>query len=373
MATASVTETAHRIPPVPSATAAMIDAARERVNRSDIVLSVAAPDQYDRVEQLSRAASREEMLSPLTAELIAWFVDRNPCGRGFVVTASDAVTDRVVGYFLFHPWELRRRAPDPTRLRTFLFVRLYVDPAYRRRKVFAAMTDFGLDLVAQLGVGIAYTVPNQRSAPGFLKFGMQQAGQLPFWVRPNLPGWGWVGGFRNRTGDMAVERRAAFDDTWQPDAERDLPESTGLWSPRPIDMLNWRYPERPEGDYEIRYVRRREGVVGYLVTRRMRIKGLRTLVVCDGWMDGFDAAAFRAAIEDALRSGPRVDLAVAFGGGGAPGYRRALRRSGFVVCPPRLQPQPVAVIGCGVGGARQRVAVPPVAEWHLTPFDWDVF
>jgi hypothetical protein len=33
----------------------------------------------------------------------------------------------------------------------------------------------------------------------------------------------------------------------------------------------------------------------------------------------------------------------------------------------------VAVIGCGVGGARQRVAVPLVAEWHLTPFDWDVF
>jgi GNAT superfamily N-acetyltransferase len=357
--------------PVQPVTSAMVDAARDRVARHDIWLSVAMPDQYHAVEALSRSAAPDEMHSPLTADLIAWFVDRNPCGHGFIVTAS--CSGSLVGYFLFYPWLLTDARDGTDRVGSFLFVRLYVAPAFRRRKIFAAMTAFGLDLVAQLGIGLAYTVPNQRSAPGFLKFGLQQPGLLPFWVRPVIPGWSRFRLGDRSASDVSVEVSGDFPDTWHPDATADLPGSTVLWSPRHAPILRWRYVERPEGGYEIRHVRRRGEVCGYLVTKRMRIKGLRTLVVCDAWFDGFDATAFRSALRDALRSGSRVDLAIAFGGEAAPGYRLALRKSGFFICPQRLQPQPVSIIACGVGEDPRRVKVPPTAHWHLTPLDWDVF
>jgi hypothetical protein len=113
--------------------------------------------------------------------------------------------------------------------------------------------------------------------------------------------------------------------------------------------------------------------VAVVVTRRMTIKGLRTLAVCDAWFGSSGPAALRLAVDDALQAGDRVRLAIAFGGSASPAYRQALRGSGFVVCPPALQPQPVAIIGGGVGGPESRVEMPGVDAWHLTPYDWDVF
>lgn len=358
---------------VAAPTETMVRQAAARLGRQDIIVTIARPDEYAHVEALSRAADPAEMKTVLTADVIAWFVDQNPCGRGFVVVAREPSTLAVIGYFLFYPWLLqRRRERQPDLLPTFLYVHLYVAPASRRRRVFAAMTSFGLDLAAQLGVGLAYTVPNPRSAPGFLKFGMTQAGLLPFWVRPTLPWWGWVAAAGHRTEGLTVLRGTGFD-VDLPAIDLMLPETATVWSPRTAEHLTWRFLRRPDCEYEIRFVHRDRLAVGCVVTRRMRIKRFRTLVVCDAWFSGASPDPFRVAIEDALRSGERVDLAIAFGGNTSAPYRRALRRAGFMVCPAFLQPQPVAVIGGGVGGPGQCVELPGLSSWHMTPYDWDVF
>jgi len=361
-------------PVVPAVTETMIRSAAARLGRDDIVVTIARPDEYVQIEALSRAADSSEMVTPLTADMVAWFVDENPCGRGFMVVARDPSTRAVIGYFLFYPWLLARRTgglPEP--LPSFLYVHLYVAPPYRRRRVFAAMTSFGLDLVDQLGVGLAYTVPNPRSTPGFLKFGMTQAGRLPFWIRPAIPGWGLVAAIANRAPGLTVSHRQGIAGAELPDIDAMLPESTMVWSPRTVEHLAWRYDRHPDCAYEIRVVQRGERPIGCVITRRMRIKRFRTLVVCDAWFSESGSSVLRLAVEDALRSGDRVDLAIAFGGDASPLYREALRRTGFLVCPAFLQPQPVAVIGGGVGGPGQRVELPGVSTWHIVPSDWDVF
>jgi predicted N-acetyltransferase YhbS len=358
---------------VPAVSPTMIQAAAARLGRPDIVVTVARPDEYAQIEALSRAADPSEVMTPLTADLIAWFVDDNPCGRGFMVVARDASTLALVGHFLFYPWLLERRTGGPPEpLPSFLYVHLYVAPAYRRRRVFAAMTSFGLDLVGQLGVRLAYTVPNPRSTPGFLKFGMTQAGLLPFWIRPAIPGWGLVAAIGNRTPGLMVSRSPGFPSEL-PAIGSMLPASATVWSPRAVEHLTWRWVRRPDGEYEIRLVRRGDRVVGCVVTRRMRIKRFRTLVVCDAWFGESGSAALRLALEDALRSGEHVDLAIAFGGNASEPYRRALRAAGFMTCPSFLQPQPVAIIGGGVGDPGRRVDLPAASTWHMTPYDWDVF
>ncbi len=348
-----------------------------RVHRDDVDLAIAAPADYAAIEAASRGADEGDVLTPLTAELLRWFVDQNPCGQGFVVVARDPDSDEIVGHFVFHPWALNLRDGDGSVREepVFIHVRLWVHARLRRRGVFLSMTEFGIELLRRLGFGLAYTVPmNERSAPGFLKFGEQRAGYIPFWVRPSLPGWSLLAA-KPRPRGVEVERCddfSGFDERFGDRPDRTMPEAATAWSPRRASMLSWRYTERPDFDYEIRYLQRDGSAVGYLVTRRMRIKGLRTLVVCDFWTEPSEVGALRVGIDDALRSGDRRHLVVGFGGNVAGTIRPAYRAAGLVRLPGRLQP-PVSIVGGGIGEDDRLIRLPSIDGWYITPYDWDVF
>ncbi len=353
---------------------ALVRAVAAAVHREDVELTIAEPADYAAVEAASRGADPGDVLTPLTADLIRWFVDDNPCGQGFVVVAREADSRDIVGHFVFHPWALKLRRPDGgcEEAPVYIHVRLWVSSRLRRRGVFLSMTAFGVELLRRMGVGLAYTVPmNERSAPGFLKFGEQRAGYLPFWVRPVVPGWSSLAGGRRPRG-LEVEVRDTFDQLFDKVANASMPEAVVAWSPRRAAMLNWRYPQRPDFDYEIRYLHREGRAIGYVVTRRMHIKGLRALVVCDFWTEASDAAALRVGIDDALRSGDRVSIVVSFGGNVAGTVQTAFRRAGLARCPRALQP-PVSIVGGGIGEGEQRIDLPSIDGWYATPYDWDVF
>lgn len=348
------------------------DAARS-VGRDDLLLDVAAPEAYADVEALSRSAPAGEVQSPLTVPLIEWFVDRNPFGQGFVVVARDPETGAMVGHFVFYPWPLATRAgpgAEAEALPAFLFVRLYVAPAFRRRGVFAAMTRYGLEIVARLGVGLAYTAPNPKSSAGFVKFGMVRRGPLPVWLRPATALWDWTGGPGPARVD--VTRLARFESEFAVPVGDALPPATTVWTPRDAARLNWRYAERPDADYDIRALRQDGRFAGYLVTRVMSIGGRSVLVVCDAWTAPGRAGTIRAGLRAALAGAGAPRLALAIGGGASPELARAYRRAGFVRCPTALLPQPVVLFGTPVGHTHP-AAVPELGSWHVTPVDWDVF
>jgi len=346
----------------------------DTVRREDVELTIARPADYAAVEAASRGAEPGDVLTPLTAELMTWFVDRNPCGQGFVVIARDPSSQEIVGHFVFHPWALKQRSEPGGVSETpvFIHVRLWVSSRLRRRGVFLSMTEFGVELLRRMGIGLAYTVPmNERSAPGFLKFGEQRAGYLPLWVRLAAPGWAsLVGGPRARGID--VEQREAFDGQFDEAADASMPESVATWAPRRAEMLNWRYTDRPDFDYEIRYLHRAGQAVGYVVARRMRIKGRRALVLCDSWTLPSETTALRAGIDDALRAGERVEAVVTFGGNVPNTSQRAFRRAGLFRCPRAVQP-PVSIVGGGIGDGPQRIELPAIDGWYVAPYDWDVF
>lgn len=359
---------------VPPIDPEMVREVEAQIQRDDVELTVALPQDYTAIEAASRGADAGDVLTPLTAELVTWFVDRNPCGRGFVVIARDPDSRSIVGHFVFHPWALKLRSSTGgiEERQVSIHVRLWVSSRLRRRGVFLSMTEFGIELLNRMGVGLAYTVPmNERSAPGFLKFGEQRAGYLSLWVRPVVPGWSRVAGGRRDRG-LEVERRDAFDHRFDDAPDASMPEAVSAWSPRRAALLNWRYTERPDFDYEIRYLHRDGIAIGYLVTRRMRIKGLRALVVCDFWAQPSHAAALHLGIDDALRSGDRASIVVAFGGNVAGTVQSAFRRAALARCPRPLQP-PVSIVGGGIGDEGQRIELPAIDGWYVTPYDWDVF
>jgi len=349
------------------------EAARAVPSSDDIRFDLAGPDEYDQVEALSRSAPAGDVVTPLTARLITWFVDRNPAGRGFVVIARDRGRGAIVGHFVFYPWRLALRpspGATPESVTAYLFVRLYVDPAWRRRGVFSAMTIFGLTVAEWLGARIAYTAPNPRSAGGFVKLGMSARGPLPFWARPATRLWDWVGGAGH--GRVDVRRVRRFDEAMAvPDAST-LPSTTLAWGRRDVATLNWRYTDRPDAAYAIRDISSAGVSIGYLVTRRMTIGGRQVLAVCDAWTRPDHVAGLRHGLRDALLDERGVRLAIAIGGTAAPTLATAYRRAGFIRCPTALLPQPVAIYGVTVGTTAP-LALPESGAWHLTPYDWDVF
>lgn len=359
---------------IPAIDAELVREVETRIHRDDVELTIARPQDYAAIEAASRGAEAGDVLTPLTAELVTWFIDRNPCGQGFVVIARDPESRDIVGHFIFHPWALKLRssAGGVDERQVSIHVRLWVSSRLRRRGVFLSMTEFGIELLRRMGVGLAYTVPmNERSAPGFLKFGEQRSGYLSLWVRPVVPGWSLVAGGRPVRG-LEVERLDAFDLRFDDAPDASMPDAVSAWSARRAALLNWRYTERPDFDYEIRYLHRDGRAVGYLVTRRMRIKGLRALVVCDFWAEPSNEAALRLGIDDALGSGDRASIVVAFGGNVAGTVQQAFRRAGLARFPRALQP-PVSMVGGGIGEGEQRIELPPIDGWYVTPYDWDVF
>jgi len=341
-------------------------------------LTIATEKDYDAVARMSAAANRSEVVFPLTAPSIRWLVDENPAGRGFVVLARARDDDRVVGHFVFYP----RRLWVAGRLeRVFVYVALFVEPDFRRAGVFSAMMRYGCDLVSRSGIALGYTVPNPRSAPGFLKFGNEIVGTVPFWGTPlgaasplmrvaATPG-------RLATRNLSLRRSDRFDDEHARVVESAPPHGREVWGARSREELEWRFHQRPGVDYARWDVVDASGLVGYAVTRRLSIGGFETLVVCDSW-----ARARRTAILplllDHVRSLPsreRPRLAIVLGTAAVTTRPAVLLAAGMLPVPQRLLPQPVALIGGAIADQHPPAWLKAggLRRWHVTPYDWDVF
>ena len=224
-------------------------------HRNGFEVSIANPAEYAEVEALARVADRDEIFERLTAHLLSWFVDENPAGPGFLVVARSSSDQAVVGHFLFYANTLLIAGRDGgvEACPSYLYVHLYVAPAFRRLGVFAAMFAFGQTVLARMGVRFAYTVPNPRSSPGFVKFGVPLLGALPVRMAPAWASWEALVRFAAPgNAGVDVERTQVFDgDMVKAAGTR---PTTAVRGARTVDLLAWRFLRRP--GYELRHLAR---------------------------------------------------------------------------------------------------------------------
>jgi len=352
----------------------MIAQLEDEFRDPDFYLTLASPADYLEVEALSEAAARTDVAIPLSARTIEWLIDRNPQGEGFLVLVRATADARIVGHFLFYAKEMASRArhgDKPSPLVAYLCVYLYVAQHCRRRGLFERMTAFGIGLLRRTGMYLIYTVPNPRSAPGFLKFGMKRLGAIPFriglaskWKMPSLP----------HRSEKPVEWRSAFDDQFMATLKPLPPRRAVIWGKRDAKILNWRYWGRPEVDYKIWYLGVDDRSKGYLVTRKMTIMNYKTLVLCDFWLEPPTAGSLNKMIAAALADhGRDASLVITMAGSPDTSLGSTLWRSGLIRLPQWLLPQPVVIIGSLIDDPMDQQLLPRVEDWLTTPFDWDVF
>jgi len=341
------------------------------------LLTLATPADYDAVSRLSQKAGSDEISIPLTSPAIAFFIDRNPAGKGFLVLAKNRTDAAIIGYFLFYPKELMLRADSESVAAphlAYLCVHLFVEGSYRRRGIFEAMTRFGRRLLERTSVEFLYTVPNRRSTPGFYKLGMEKLGTLPFWARSLKPPFSWIGAIVRSSQNVAtIERASDFGEGWT-DELTSLPTSPLVWGRRNQTLLNWRFPGRPDAKYAIWRISVAGIARGYVVTRQMRIMKDRALVVCDFWLESVPSGALSQTIDTALMEAEsEFDVVILMATIPDPRLRREFWRAGLLPIPQIFLPQRVVIIGETIAGSKSNLQMPPLSNWAVTPYDWDVF
>jgi GNAT superfamily N-acetyltransferase len=352
---------------------------------SPYYVSLARPEDHVAIEALSAGAERAEVAFPVTRDTLRWIVDDNPVGAGFVVLARSRRDDTLVGYLAFYAkrlmvWDSERCRAIPHT--AYLYLTVYVAPTHRRLGAFLTMVRYGLDVVASLGCSFAFTVPNPRSAAGYRKAAFPRLGTVSFWASPR----GWRGlpatligeGVATAFGErVEVVPSARFHVDHETLTTGVRPGSASVWGSRTLEELQWRFEGRPGVDYRLWDLRADGALVGYVVTRELRIRSLDTTVVCDAWLDPAHGAAMGRAMSVLRRrpAGSASQWLIAPCGGGAAGAVRTQVAAGMIPIPQRLLPQPVLVVGnaLGTGEPTAWMRTGGLSQWFITPYDWDVF
>ena len=119
---------------------------------------------------------------PRFDELFSWKHDQNAFGPSYMWVATDG--NKVVGLRAFMRWEFVRGGEI---LRAVRAVDTATHPDYQGKGLFTAMTLHGLDIVKDDGIDFVFNTPNDKSRPGYLKMGWQEAGRLLVAVRITRP------------------------------------------------------------------------------------------------------------------------------------------------------------------------------------------
>lgn len=332
-------------------------------------ITVAVLTDYPEIAALSAKARKDEVRFPLSVRTIEWLVDQNPNGKGFVVIAKNDSDNAIVGHFVFYAKQmsfLTKTDQNPSTFLTYLCVNLYVAPNYRRNGLFKKMTAFGREFLQKSGDLNLYTVPNPRSAPGFVKMGMTRFGTVPFrfglalkWAISSPP--------------TRVELRKKFKEEFLGTFVNTPTTQPVISGKRNATLLNWRYKKRPDVNYNIWVDPRRDG---YLVTRQLTIRKINILLLCDFWLEQFNATNLNALISAAIRQARVKNLTFIATMAGSPdvGFDRVLCKTGLILVPQFFLPQPVMVVGnLEFGRNCENKIVDLKNNWLITSYDWDVF
>ncbi len=323
----------------------------------------------------------EAQKAPLFDEAFWRWEHRTPGREALVVLAQDDA--QIVGAFHLTPRTMRWQGEPRTMA---LLQDLGVHPEYRRHGVFMDMCTFAVDKAARRGWDVTYSLPNQRSYPGFIKkqgythvtsvpvrvaplnVGAAAASRLP--VRPLWHALGAPFTYAARAMfSVHSAGEARLIERFEADVDAlgaAFADAAGVGCARDAAFLNWRFIDKP-GRLYVAYGLYHAGVLrAYVVTRRMRMFGLDCLLLLDfaGQQDAL-LPLLSTRMDTAARDG--AGLAVTMGLHPLMG---SLARLGFVTVPNRLNPRVLHFIVRTHTARVTDVALP--SSWALTLADWDV-
>jgi len=232
-----------------------------------------------------------------------WKHQDNPFGRSYGIVALDESAGgdcrRVASVRMLLRWRFRTSAGET--VRAARAVDTATRPGYRRRGLFARLTQQAIaDLTAD-GTHLIYNTPNAYSLPGYLKLGWRAVESRPIYlrplrplrmalrrIRPMAPASGALQGFFDSAVMLPwnefVERHAvqAFElaEAWEQRRRR-----AGLRTVRSQAYYSWRYGRHPHATYWVCPVwmpgQANSILAGFAVLRPNIRSGWQEAVLCE--------------------------------------------------------------------------------------------
>jgi len=326
---------------------------------------------------------------------LPWLYDQNPGGQALELIAKSGST--VTGHIAVLP--RRYKIGDGT-IAGSVVVNAVTHPNFRGRGIFMILHEEAFRLPEARGIAFSFGFANQNSEQGcFRHLGYQELVRMPLWILPlNLPkilaahpskqkigrrlaaraaqplAWFWRAVRRpHGSGAVAIEKITEFE-----------PEFDDLWATvsstaeniliRDRAFLNWRFVQAPTRPCDLFAARSSGRLIGYLAGRTILIEGLRWGMIVDLLTEdtkaGHEAAASLVAAyhRHILTQGADVAAALMLK---HVNPARALRRNGYIVCPPSLLPRqfPALVRWYAAESAPSRFIDP--RAWFITLADYD--
>jgi hypothetical protein len=321
------------------------------------------------------------------AATLRWLYTRSPSAVRCQIVGVK--TDAIVAHYGAMPMEYRIFD------RTFLAgcaSNLVIEAEHRAGMLFLSLQGHFLRDYPKKGIDFVYGLITRTNVlEPHRRMGWRSIGALPVYVKPYrftrlaaqwlkhpalraiayVPlkalefGWRLVGYSAQR--DIRVDRVASFGDDIEPFADI-FARIVKIAATRTRRILNWRFAEFPERDYEMFVARRKNTIVGYAVTRRMPMKDLDTLAIVDLAFDPADGAAGKALIGHCDREARRlrVEAAAAILNPASP-LLPYLQRSGFLKSPEAF----TLVVHTPHARTDLNLTTAEFPHWHLTWFDHD--
>lgn len=339
---------------------------------------------------ISDLAKRSDLLlEDLTEQnfpaMLKWLYFDPPSGAHFELMASQGGS--ALAHYGAVPFAFRFNGIDVT---AGLASNLVVDKEARSGSLFFSLQNYFFREYPKKNFGFMYgLITRDGVLEPHLRMGWKKVGEVPVYARPvNLPRvaqaalenplvsalakWPlrvaqkvWNMPWRRGRG-VNVERAVKFDESIEPLLEA-VSAPFHAVARRSAVILNWRFAGLEMRGYQIFIARKAGRPVGYLVLRRMKMKGLDALALVDFAFDPKDLRAGRAVLaacrQEAVRQG--VDVIATTLNPHSP-FLPFLRRAGFFKTPETFK-----LVVHTPKGSPLAFDSELFANWHLTWFDHD--
>ena len=238
--------------------------------------------------------------------------------------------------------------------------------AYRRKGLFLRLAQCAVEHVTEHGWDMTYSLPNEKSYPGFIKhLEYTHVTVAPVHIRPLHPEvilaerlpfagiWKFLGrtamGFydslrplNKQAEDLAISPVPRFSSEVD-GISRQFVARAGLGCTRDADFLNWRFVDHPGVDYDRWEIRRENKLLAYLVTREAKLFGVDVLLLMDMACEDDEDDALMVLISERLKAARDQGLALGVLMGLHPFFSQ-LRGLAFYTIPEGIHPHPMNFI-----------------------------
>ena len=195
------------------------------------------------VEVLKASLGEQDL--PLSEGIWNYKHNSNPFGRSLVLIAEENGIIAGVRAFMCWKWQYLNKSYS-----TYRAVDTATHPDFQGKGIFKKLTLKAIELAKQQGDQFIFNTPNEQSRPGYLKIGWETVDKLKVALKPAYNSF-WK--FNKTDISYSVDNNSKEKDLqllcklWNSKLET----RQGLFTPKSVGYLQWRYQANPLQQYEV--------------------------------------------------------------------------------------------------------------------------